>query len=260
MRSKNKSLTKMIGLLLALAMTVCMIAGAALQTSAAVFDGAAGGDSAKPLFNAYIDTGTMILIVLIVILIMVVIGGVVVVIVLMNKKKNNDQAVVPGPNMMPSPAPTNSQSFNHVQPMPSSAPPVNQTPPQPAGGFNNIPPVAPAEQPFPPQGAGDTTVLGVSSTGFILLRKNGGEKVCINKPEFYIGKEKAKVDYCITNNNSISRRHARIKVRAGKCYISDLGSTNCTYINGTKLSPNQEIALIPGDKIKFSNEEFEYLG
>ena len=114
--------------------------------------------------------------------------------------------------------------------------------------------------PITNEGTGDAAILGAGTTSFILLRKNGGDKICINKAEFIIGKEQAKVDYCISNNNSISRKHAKISVRAGKCYISDLGSTNSTYINGTKLNPNQEVALIPGDKVKFSNEEFEFIG
>ena len=93
-----------------------------------------------------------------------------------------------------------------------------------------------------------------------MIRKRNNEKISINKPEFIIGKERRRVDYCISDNNSISRAHAKIKVRAGRCYISDLGSTNCTYVNGVKLSPNQEVILSKGDKIKISDEEFEFLG
>lgn len=110
------------------------------------------------------------------------------------------------------------------------------------------------------EGAGETTVLGYQPAGATLLRKSTGEKINIDRPEFTIGKEKRRVDFCIANNNSVSRTHAKIRVRAGKCYIADLGSTNFTYVNGTKLSPNQEVALSKGDKIKISDEEFEFLG
>lgn len=110
------------------------------------------------------------------------------------------------------------------------------------------------------EGTGETTVLGYEPISATLIRKSNGEKISINKPEFIIGKERRRVDYCISDNNSISRAHAKLKMRAGKCYISDLGSTNCTFVNGTKLSPNQEVLLSKGDKIKISDEIFEFVG
>ena len=291
MRKTKMNFKRMLGVLMAIAVLFCVMTAMTAQISAAAVSPAAAGQAlvqalqpavgdtviSSEYYGGNTNSGgitVVVLIFVIVFLVLALIAVVVVVLVVLNKKKNNAE---PGPNTIPSPAPTNAQSFNHVQPgspygAPSATRPVTQPGAQPA--LNNRPqgfaPVQPqAVQPTAPvakaqipveDGAGDTTVLGVGSEGFILLRKNGNEKIHINKAEFYIGKEQAKVDYCIKNNNSISRRHAKIRVRAGKCYISDLGSTNCTYINGTKLSPNQEIALIPGDEIKLSNEEFEFIG
>lgn len=109
-------------------------------------------------------------------------------------------------------------------------------------------------------GAGETTVLGNQATSFVLVRKSNSEKINITKPEFVIGKERRRVDYCISDNNSVSRTHAKLKVRADRCYIADLGSTNFTFVNGTKLSPNQEVVLSKGDEIRISDEVFEFLG
>ena len=108
--------------------------------------------------------------------------------------------------------------------------------------------------------AGETTVLGVGSVGVTLVRKSSGERIVINKPEFIIGKERSRVDYCISGNSSVSRTHAKFRVRSGRCYISDLGSTNCTFVNGSKLAPNQEVILSKGDVIKMSDEEFIFEG
>ena len=114
--------------------------------------------------------------------------------------------------------------------------------------------------------AGETMVLGEGETpttvlsGGVLLRKKNNTKITVNKPEFTIGREKRKVDYCISDNSSVSRTHARIRVRAGRYYIADLNSANSTYVNGNKLSPNQEVELRKGDKIIISDEEFEFLG
>lgn len=144
-------------------------------------------------------------------------------------------------------------------------------------GQGNQPPVAPMPPtppvpPMPPvnegagetsvlsDGAGETTVLGGGATGFNLIRKSNNEMITINKPEFVIGKERRRVDYCIADNNSVSRTHAKVRVRSGKCYITDLGSTNCTYVNDVKLSPNQEIELKSGDVIKISDVEFVFNG
>ena len=258
MRSTN-NFKRMLSLLMVTAMIACLLAATAVQSSAAAL-----GDAVVPASS---DITLTVLIFVIIFLVLALAAVVVVVLVVTTRKQENHQGMNDGPNSMPSPAPTNAQSFNRVQSMGTPAPtapfsrPLNAQPPvqQPVNLLNNAPVAAP---PAAEEGAGDTTVLGAGSagTGFVLKRKNGGEEIKINKSEFFIGKEKAKVDYCIVNNNSISRRHAKIKVRAGKCYISDLGSTNCTYINGTKLSPNQEIALIPGDVIKLSNEEFEFVG
>ena len=265
MRFTNKTMKKLIGLLSVLIMMISVATASAVQASAASAGVAVRSvsETAKALINGYVSDSLMgVLVFVIVLLVLALVAVVVVILVISNKKK---EANNPAPNSIPSPAPTNAQSFNRVQPMnqpvnPAMGQPVNQPTSRPQAPANFAQNTPSEKTQFPVDGAGDTTVLGAGSAGFILMRKNGSEKISINKPEFYIGKERAKVDYCITNNNSISRRHAKIKVRAGKCYISDLGSTNCTYINGTKLSPNQEVALIPGDKIKLSNEEFEYIG
>ncbi len=200
-----------------------------------------------------IDSTKLIVIIAIIVLLIIIIA-VVIVIVLNSKKKvnkipNNQQkgTVIPGPtgvpNRMTPPYPTNRP--NNYQPPQSVTMPSNEG----AGETSVL-----------NDGAGETTVLGNQSAGYTIIRKRNNEKIKINKPEFVIGKERRRVDYCISDNNSISRVHAKIKVRAGRCYIADLGSTNCTYVNGTKLSPNQEVILSKGDTIKVSDEEFEFLG
>ena len=93
-----------------------------------------------------------------------------------------------------------------------------------------------------------------------LIRRSNNEEVLINKPVFRIGKERAKVDYCITDNNTVSRVHATIFVRDGKCYITDNNSTNRTFLNGSPVPVQTEIPLSSGDVLKFSNEEFGFIG
>lgn len=109
-------------------------------------------------------------------------------------------------------------------------------------------------------GAGETSVLGGGSMQptATLIRKKNGETANIMKPMFVIGKERQKVDFCIPDNNSVSRKHANIVCKDGVYYIVDNNSTNYTFVNGNKVNPNQEVKLNSGDKIKLADEEFEF--
>jgi pSer/pThr/pTyr-binding forkhead associated (FHA) protein len=37
----------------------------------------------------------------------------------------------------------------------------------------------------------------------------------------------------------------------------DMNATNGTFVNGTKLSPGQEVRLSAGDRFKLADEEFQ---
>ena len=51
------------------------------------------------------------------------------------------------------------------------------------------------------------------------------------------------------NDAEISRRHARMEMRGSAYVIQDLGSTNGTFVNGTRISGMQ--VLNPGDTVSF---------
>ena len=109
------------------------------------------------------------------------------------------------------------------------------------------------------EGGGETTLLSSQQMPVgALVRKSTGEKAIINKQLFVIGKERSKVDFCISDNNSISRVHANILYKNGAFYIVDQRSSNFTFVNGNKVNPGQEVKLNNGDKIKMSDEEFVF--
>ena len=91
-----------------------------------------------------------------------------------------------------------------------------------------------------------------------LTRRSTGVTVNISKPVFRIGKERDRVDFCVTENRTVSRVHATIYTRDGSCFIEDNNSTNKTYINGTPLLPEREIKLKSGDVLTLSNEDFDF--
>lgn len=106
-------------------------------------------------------------------------------------------------------------------------------------------------------GASETTVLSTKPFAK-LTRKTTGTSVQVNAEEFIIGKERRKVNYCIDNNTSISRTHAKIVKSGDSVSLVDLNSKNGTYVNGVKCTPNVTVALGGGDKIVLADEEFTF--
>lgn len=107
-------------------------------------------------------------------------------------------------------------------------------------------------------GAGETTLLNGTGNAAYLIRKKNGEKIVINNQNFTIGKERAKVNYCISDNTSVSRCHAVITKKGSDYYVADQGSTNFTFVNDVQLSPRKETLLSDKSVLRLSDEEFEF--
>lgn len=91
-----------------------------------------------------------------------------------------------------------------------------------------------------------------------LTRMKTYERVDLDKPLFRLGKEKSYVDYCITDNNAVSRLHADVITQGTSYYIRDNNSTNKTFVNGRVIAVNQDTEIFKGDRIMLANEEFEF--
>ena len=91
-----------------------------------------------------------------------------------------------------------------------------------------------------------------------IVRRSTNETVLVNKHIFTIGKERAKVDYCVTNNKTVSRSHATIYRRGEGYFIVDNNSTNGTFVNNSRIPAQTEIKLNNGDLLRLSNEEFDF--
>jgi len=91
-----------------------------------------------------------------------------------------------------------------------------------------------------------------------LIRKCNGQKVLINKSPFHIGKDAKYADYCIADNNAISRKHADIITQGNVYFVKDTMSTNCTYVNGEEIAREQEVQIQHGTVISFANEDFVF--
>lgn len=83
------------------------------------------------------------------------------------------------------------------------------------------------------------------------------ESCAIRKPIFTIGGKESGCDL-IVNNPYISRNHADILMRNGKCYIVDKNSKNKTYVNGEVLPAGKEVEIVSGTQIRLANEDFYF--
>ena len=230
-------------------------------------------DSATGNVQSAIDglekDNSLLLIIIIIAAVVVIIVIIIIIIVVSGKKKKEQQRrtppVVGGTISQPPVFPASTPSLPPQAPAAPQAPVAPQPPVPPT-------PSRSAGQPYMAaasmgEGAGETSVLGYGSgetsvlggsnqTKASLTRVKTNEKVDIAKQLFRIGKERNKVDYCITNNNSVSRIHADIVFKNGQYYIIDNNSTNYTFVNGQMIPAKQEVAIANGDRIKLAEEEF----
>ncbi len=78
----------------------------------------------------------------------------------------------------------------------------------------------------------------------------------INKTKFVLGKSDS-CDGVISFSPEISHNHAQITWENGIYYITDLKSTNRTFLNGKALPPLQKRILRSGDRITLSTFIFQ---
>lgn len=92
-----------------------------------------------------------------------------------------------------------------------------------------------------------------------LVAMNAPERLVfdIKKAEFLLGKKSSEVDGAITFNKMISRIHCKINKTAYGYIVTDLQSTNGTYVNRKRVQPNQSQLLVNGDILRLANTDFQ---
>lgn len=89
----------------------------------------------------------------------------------------------------------------------------------------------------------------------VSLRPEEYVNILLYKEETRIGKEERQADICIAKD-VISRIHARIQKEEGEYYVTDLDSTNGTYVNGRRIASTEKVRLQQGDRVSFANVEY----
>ena len=125
-------------------------------------------------------------------------------------------------------------------------------------------------EPPQPEGAGNRTViLGQGTPGRpakratgrkapYLLHEAADKKIPIESASFKIGKDPSQADYVINGNNKISRVHAVIQTEGKKYFITDLNSTNRTFVNKQAIPPGVKTEISPGASIRLADERFTF--
>jgi len=73
--------------------------------------------------------------------------------------------------------------------------------------------------------------------------------------EAIVGRDAA-CEFSLPEDASVSRRHARISVEGSVLHVEDLGSTNGTYVNGTRVEGSQELRV--GDILQLGESRLRY--
>lgn len=76
----------------------------------------------------------------------------------------------------------------------------------------------------------------------------------IEKYPCIIGKKYDAVNICISDD-SVSRIHASIVCKGSKILLKDLGSTNGTFVDGSRLLKNEEVEIGTNSQIRFGKVE-----
>ncbi len=85
--------------------------------------------------------------------------------------------------------------------------------------------------------------------GAVILAGAMGQRIILRPGTSHVGRSPENEIYL--DDTQISRRHAAMMWDGARCAVTDLGSSNGTFVNGRRLMPNVPEALRPGDHVSF---------
>lgn len=89
----------------------------------------------------------------------------------------------------------------------------------------------------------------------VLSGDQSGRDIAIDQNYFTIGREMSKgIHYATPTYDNVSSRHCSIIRRGNSYFIEDHGSTNGTFVNGQKVTPNVETSLPPQATIQLGHD------
>ncbi len=89
------------------------------------------------------------------------------------------------------------------------------------------------------------------------MGKGNKNHIDLGRLPLTVGKLAGSVDMVIPDQ-SLSRRHVKFSREGSRICMTDLNSTNGTFLNGLRLEPNTSEMLEPGDEIRLGKLKFIY--
>lgn len=91
----------------------------------------------------------------------------------------------------------------------------------------------------------------------VIRGKPQGHRFFLVQDQLTLGRDPA-ADITLADQ-SISRKHAKVNKNQGKVWLSDLNSSNGTFVNDRKLGPGESVELAKEDMIKLGNTILKFL-
>jgi pSer/pThr/pTyr-binding forkhead associated (FHA) protein/NADPH-dependent 2,4-dienoyl-CoA reductase/sulfur reductase-like enzyme len=136
--------------------------------------------------------------------------------------------------------------------MPPISAPTPPLPPAPA------PPPAPADGPRM-AAPGATRMVARPSAPVVRVTVVAGQDVGLDfeltGSQMVAGRDPA--EQIVLRDDTVSRRHARFDRKGPAWTVTDLGSTNGSFVGGRRLEPNAETPLADGDRLRLGDVEME---
>lgn len=87
--------------------------------------------------------------------------------------------------------------------------------------------------------------------------EEGEREIRITDFPCYIGKSMEQ-NRIVIYNQAVSRRHALIDKEEGRYFLTDLHSTNGTYLNHLRIPPEQKVPIQESDEISFADVSYRF--
>lgn len=134
------------------------------------------------------------------------------------------------------------------EPKPKPAPAPEPKPePAPAPEPKSAPKPEPAPAPAAPE----------RHLRFYLTRIATGERFEVRGRRFVVGKSKHS-SFMVKGSTTVSRSHAIFVTDGATCTIEDDNSRNGTFVNNERIDPGFPVALVDGDTVRMSDENFAF--
>ena len=101
-------------------------------------------------------------------------------------------------------------------------------------------------------------MLHSQAPSLISLKKEICPDILLNQEHLILGKSRTQADI-VLSDSTVSRRHARIERRMDGYYVTDLFSTNGTFLDGHRLESGQAVALKDGAQLTIASLPYRVL-